>query len=300
MELRDLKKPLKRREAFVAAVCLFPSLFLASVFVLIPIIQVFYLSFLNWDLLKAVKNPVGIKNFLYLFSEAKFLKSIGNTFYFAAVKIPLDLVLSLFLAFLLDKSIRGRRFYRAAYFAPVIVPMVASTLIWIWIYDPMFGPLNQILGVFGIRGAKWLYDPKSAMPAVIIFSLWKGLGYDIVIFLAGLQSIPAAYSEAAMIDGANSRQVFFKITLPLLSPVVYFVILIGIINSFKIFTQISVMTPKGGPMYSTGVMVFYIYQQAFENYNIGRASAAAVVLFLMILVITSIQKKLGQKHVYYE
>lgn len=296
-----VKQSYSKRETIAAFICLAPALILAVVFVVIPLINVFYLSFTDWDLLRASKKFIGFKNYSYIFNDGKFLKSMVNTLYFAGVKIPLDLVLSLYIAVLLDKKIRGLRFFRASYFAPVIVPMVASTLIWVWIYDPMFGPLNQILGVFGIKPVQWLYDPHWAMPAVILFSLWKGLGYNIVIFLAGLQSIPETYAEAAKIDGATSKQIFFKINLPLLSPVVNFVVLMGIINSFKVFTQVSVMTPKGGPLYTTGVMVFYIYQQAFENYKIGRASAAAVVLFLMILAFTRMQKKIGSsKRVKYD
>ena len=269
----------RKKEVYAAFICMAPAVFLAMTFILIPLFNVFYLSFTNWDLLKTSKNFIGFDNYRYIFKDQKFVKSIINTFYFAGIKIPLDLVLSLFIAVLLDKKIRCLRFFRASYFAPVIVPMVASTLIWIWIYDPMIGPLNQILGSFGIKPVQWLNDPNTAMPSVILFSVWKGLGYNIVIFLAGLQSIPNNFAEAAKIDGANSRKIFFKITVPLLSPVIYFVVLMGIINSFKIFTQISVMTPKGGPLYSTGVIVFYIFQQAFENYKIGRACAASAVSY---------------------
>lgn len=298
MKRRSLVK-YNKKETMVAYICLLPALTFAFIFVVIPLINVFYLSLTNWDLIKTSKKFIGLQNYKYIFSDAKFTKSIVNTLLFAGVKIPADLVLSLCIAMLLDRKIWVRRFFRASYFAPVVLPMVAATLIWIWIYDPTFGPLNQILELFGLSPVKWLYDPKWAMFSVILFSLWKGLGYNIVIFLAGLQAIPDTYSEAARIDGANDRQIFFKITLPLLSPIVNYVVLMGIINSFKIFTQISVMTPEGGPLYSTGVMVFYIYQQAFEKFKIGRASAAAVILFLMVLALTGVQKKLGKKHIHY-
>ena len=292
-------KKYKLREVLVAYTCLSPALILATIFMIIPMIMVFYVSFTNWDLVNPVKKLVGLKNYMYIFQDEKFLKSVRNTFYFASIKIPLDLVISLFIAVLLDKNIRMKRFYRVSFFAPVVTPMVAVALIWIWLYDPSFGPFNQVLQFFGLKPLKWLYDPKWAMPSIILFSLWKGLGYDVIIFLAGLQSIPQHLIESALIDGANSRQAFFKITLPLLSPIIYFVVLMGIINSFKIFTQISVMTPNGGPLYSTGVMVFYIYQQAFENYKMGRASAAAVILFGMVMALTQVQRKLGRKAVEY-
>jgi len=294
-----MMKKSRLREALVAYACLSPALVLAIIFMVIPMVMVLYVSFTNWDLVNPVKKFVGLKNYFYIFHDEKFLKSIRNSFYFASVKIPLDLVISLFIAVLLDKNIRMKKFYRISYFAPVVTPMVAAALIWLWLYDPSFGPLNQVLRFLGLKPLKWLYDPKWAMPSIILFSLWKGLGYDVVIFLAGLQSIPQHLIEAAYIDGANSRQAFFKITLPLLSPVVYFVILMGIINSFRIFTQISVMTPNGGPLYSTGVMVFYIYQQAFENYKMGRAAAAAVVLFGIVMALTQVQRRLGRKTVQY-
>lgn len=286
------------RETVTAYVCLAPTLVLAFIFMIIPMFMVFYISFSNWDFVNPVKSFVGFKNYVEIFRDEKFLKSIRNTLYFASVKIPLDLVISLSIAALLDKKIRLKKFYRVSYFAPVVTPMVAAALIWIWLFDPIFGPFNQILSFMGLKPLKWLSDPKWAMPAVILFSLWKGLGYDTVIFLAGLQSIPNHLIEAAYIDGANSRQAFFKVTLPLLSPVVYFVVLMGIINCFKVFTEISVMTPRGGPLYSTGVMVFYIYQQAFENYNMGRAAAASAVLFCLVIALTQVQKKLGRKFLF--
>lgn len=286
------------RETVTAYVCLAPTLVLAFIFMIIPMFMVFYISFSNWDFVNPVKSFVGFKNYVEIFRDEKFLKSIRNTLYFASVKIPLDLVISLSIAALLDKKIRLKKFYRVSYFAPVVTPMVAAALIWIWLFDPTFGPFNQILSFMGLKPLKWLSDPKWAMPAVILFSLWKGLGYDTVIFLAGLQSIPNHLIEAAYIDGANSRQAFFKVTLPLLSPVVYFVVLMGIINCFKVFTEISVMTPRGGPLYSTGVMVFYIYQQAFENYNMGRAAAASAVLFCLVIALTQVQKKLGRKFLF--
>jgi len=294
-----LSKKVNRNEFYTALICLFPSLVIGMTFVIIPIIMVIYLSFTKWDLISETKDFIGLANYIYLFKNPKFLKSISNTFYFAAVQIPLDLVFSLFFAFLLDKKIRGLRFFRAIYFAPVVTSMVAVSAIWLWFYDPQFGLFNYILKQIGFSPLKWLYDPNWAMPAIVIMSVWKGLGYNIVIFLAGLQNIPESYYEAADIDGASNWKKFQYITLPLLSPVTYFVILISIINSFKVFTQISVMTPRGGPLYSTGVMVFYIYQQGFEGYKIGRASAAAMILFLGVLAITFVQKRVGEKRVHY-
>lgn len=288
------------REACAAYAFLLPTLLVGIVFVILPIVVIFPLSLTDWDLITGRRTYIGFNNYLYLFSSPKFYRSIVNTVYFAGVKVPLDLILSLLMAVLLDKAIRGVKIFRIAFFAPVVTPMVAAAMVWIWLYDPSLGALNYMLELVGLKPVRWLYDPRWAMPAVILFSLWKGLGYDVVIFLAGLQAIPQQLIEAAMVDGANSRQTFFRVTLPLLSPVVFFVLLVGIINSFKIFTQISVMTPTGGPLYSTGVLVFYIYELAFVNGKLGRAAAAAVVLFGMVLSLTLVQRRVGSKYVVVE
>ncbi len=296
--IKSLKR-YKHEEMIFSYVSILPIFVLAFVFLVIPVISVFFLSFSNWDMVKNTGSFIGIKNFIYLFQNEKFRKSLVNTAYFAGLKIPLDLVISLAVAIMLDKKIKFRRFFRAAYFLPVIIPMVAASIIWLWLYNPTVGPLNQVLKFFHFRPIEWLYDPQLSMLCIIIFTLWKGLGYDIVIFLAGLQSIPASYIDAARVDGASPRTIFFRITLPLMSPIIYFVVLIGFIKSFNVFTQISVMTPKGGALYSTGVMVFYIYEQAFKNYRMGRAAAASVILFFIIIIITVIQKQIGKKTVYH-
>lgn len=293
------EKRYKRREVAVAYTCLAPSLLLALVFILLPIIAVIILSFTDWDIVKGTSEFNGWSNYIYIFKDDKFIKSILNTLYFAAVKIPLDLVIALMLALMLDKKLRARGFFRGAYFMPVIVPMVAASMIWLVLYNPSVSPVNTFLEKIGLSTSDFLYDKRTAMPCIILFSLWKGLGYNMIILLAGLQSIPQTYIEAAQIDGALSSKIFFKIKLPLLSPIIYFVILMGFINSFKVFTQISVMTPKGGPLYSTGVMVFYIYQKAFGDFKMGRAAAGAVILFLLILTVTAVQKKMGSKRVHY-
>lgn len=294
------KHQFHKREVMVAALCVLPALLLAVIFVIIPIFQVGFMSFRDTNLLKGTNNFVGLSNFEYLFNDEKFLKSVANTLFFTFVKIPLDLVLALTFAILLDQLVPFRRFFRAAYFAPVVVPVVASSLIWIWFYDPGIGPFNQILQFLGLGTLDWLHSERTAMLSIILFATWKGLGYDIVIFLAGLQSISPTHIEAAKIDGAGPWKIFTKIKLPLLSPVIYFVLLMGIVNSFKVFTEISVMTPKGGPVYSTAVMVFYIYEQAFNRSMMGRAAAAAVILFVIVLLLTQIQKKIGSKKVFYD
>jgi ABC-type sugar transport system permease subunit len=285
------------RDYLAAYLFLFPCLIIGITFVVIPIITIIPLSLTNWDLITGRRTFIGFENYFYLFQQPRFFKSIINTFYFAGVKVTLDLILSLFFAVLLNKAIRGVKIFRIAFFSPVVTSTVAVAMVWIWLFDPSLGPFNQILQFFGLRPLKWLYDPRWAMPSLILFSLWKGLGYDILIFLAGLQSIPQELIEAAMVDGADSWRTFRYITLPLLSPVIYFVVLIGTINAFKIFEQVSVMTPGGGPLYSTGVIVYYIYELAFQSGALGRAAAASVILFGMVLALNMVQRKVGRKYV---
>ena len=259
---------LKRYETsqtVAAAVFLLPTLITMFFLFVLPVFQVITMSFTNWNMATGVKDFIGLKNFEYLFTDKTFGKAIVNTFTYSIFKLSLDLVLSLLIAVMLDSHIPLKRPLRTIYFAPVVVPIVASSLIWIWFYDPGIGPFNQILTALGLPKLQWLYHENTSLLSIGLFSVWKGLGYNIVLFLAGLQNIPDSYMEAAHIDGASSKQAFFKVKLPLLSPIASFVIMMGIINSFKVFTEINVMTPGGGPLNSTMLLVVYIYQQ------IGRA-----------------------------
>lgn len=295
------KTPIQRRDFWDSLCFLSPSLIVFIVFIFLPIAIAFYLSMMKWDLLSADKQFVGLTNYIYYLKDPFFYKVLLNTLYYAAAHIPLDLVFSLSLALILNKKLKGLSFYRTVYFIPVISSMVAVSAVWIWIYEPESGGLaNYFLSLLGISPLGWLNDPKWAMPAIIIMSVWKGLGYNIIIFLAGLQNIPDSYYEAARVDGANAWQQFRNVTLPLLSPITYFVVLMGIINSFKVFTQIEVMTPEGGPLNTTSVLVFYLYQEAFHKYRFGRASALAFILFIIVIAITMIQRAYSEKRVHYE
>lgn len=295
------KTPIQRRDFWDSLCFLSPSLIVFVVFIFLPIAIAFYLSMMKWDLLSADKQFVGLTNYIYYLKDPFFYKVLLNTLYYAAAHIPLDLVFSLSLALILNKKLKGLSFYRTVYFIPVISSMVAVSAVWIWIYEPESGGLaNYFLSLLGISPLGWLNDPKWAMPAIIIMSVWKGLGYNIIIFLAGLQNIPDSYYEAARVDGANAWQQFRNVTLPLLSPITYFVVLMGIINSFKVFTQIEVMTPEGGPLNTTSVLVFYLYQEAFHKYRFGRASALAFILFIIVIAITMIQRAYSEKRVHYE
>ena len=296
----SLERPLLRQDLMAGVTYLLPSAVVLLAFVIVPVVMALVLSFSKWELLSVEgRKFIGLGNYTFLLTNKEFWNTIKNTIYFGAVKIPADIILSLLVAMLLNGSIRGLSFYRTIYFLPVITSTVAVSAVWRYMYDPNFGFANVVLKWLGVGPQTWLYNPKLAMISVILVALWKGLGYDIIIYLAGLQSIPRMYYEAASIDGANAWQKFWKITWPLLSPVTYFIFIMSIINSFKVFSQIHVLTPGGGPLKSTEVMVLYIYRQAFQEFRFGRAAAAAFILFGFVTLVTQFQRKVIEPRVHY-
>ena len=281
-----------------AAVLLMPTMVAIVFLFIIPVIQVVMYSFTNYTLTTGVKEFNGVANYTYLFSDDRFFKAIRNTFTFAGLKLIIDTSLALSIALMLDSRIMCKKYLRSAFFAPVVVPVVASSLIWIWFFDPGIGPFNQILSALGLPTSQWLYHENTALLSIVMFSIWKGLGYNVVLFLAGLQNIPTSYIEAAQVDGAKPHQILFMIKLPLLRPIISFVLMIAIINTFKVFAEVNVMTPKGGPLYSTALMVNYIYDTAFTSGKMGRACSASIILFIIIFTLTMIQSKLDtRKHI---
>ena len=285
----------KTNEVIVGILFILPTLaFLIFTFI-IPVVDVIRLSFTNFNMSTGVMKNIGTDNYKYLLNSEDFWHSMWNTVKYSFLKLTLDTGLALFLAVQLDKNVRLKRFLRSTFFAPVVVPMVASSLIWIWFYDPTVGPFNQILQFFGLPASKWLYHESTALISILLFSLWKGVGYNIILFLSGMQNISDSYVEAARLDGASEWQLFWKIKFPLLRPITSFVIMMGIINSFKVFAEINVMTPDGGPLGSTKLIVSYIYELAFSNGRMGRASACALLLFVVIFVLTQIQSLVNAK-----
>lgn len=293
-------QPRHREEMLASITMLAPSLLVLLIFVILPVAMALGLSFTRWELRSVERTFIGLDNYRDILGDKDFWRVLGNTVYFTVLKLPLDIILSLAVALLLNRSIRGLSFYRMAYFTPVVTSAVAVSAIWLWIYQPTFGLANATLDVLDLPPQTWLSNPDLAMPAIVLMSLWKGLGYNVVIFLAGLQNVPGIYHEAAQIDGANAWQRFRHVTWPLLSPVTYFVLIIGVINSFKVFTQIHVMTPTGGPLGSTGVLVFYIYEQAFQKFTFGRSAAVAFILFAIVLALTFVQRRIIEPRVHYE
>jgi multiple sugar transport system permease protein len=280
-------KNLLYKDSVWAFILLMPNFLCFLMFLLIPLVASFILSFTQWDLMIPIQR-VGFANYVELFKDETFLKSLGNTIYFTFVSVPIGITISLFLAMGLNQCIKGMKIYRATYFFPVIASMVAVALVWSWIYNPEFGLFNYFLSMIGIRGPKWLVSNEWAMPSIIITAIWKGLGFNMLLFLAGLQGIPKTYYEVADIDGATWPHKFFYITLPLLSHVILFVVIISIINSFQVFDFVYLMT-YGGPSRSTSVLVFYLYQNAFRYFRMGYASAIAYAIFFLILVFTLTQ-----------
>lgn len=280
------------KEAVSGWCFILPAFLGTFLFIILPVFASFAISFLKWDLLEPPKF-VGFENYIELFSNPIFYEVLFNTFYYAICVSILGVILPLILAVILDRKIKGSELFKTIYFLPFITPMVVIAIVWEWIFDPYRGVLNWFL-----MGAKieWLYNPKIAMLALIAVSVWKLIGYNMVLFLAGLSGIDKNLYEASKIDGASEAKNFFYITIPVLSPTIFFVMIITIISSFQVFDLIYLMT-KGGPMNSTNVIVYWLYNNAFEFFKVGEASAIAYILFFIILGLTLVQWQLRKKWV---
>ena len=288
----------QRRNGRTAAAFIAPSLIpLLAIFVL-PMFAAAAISFTSWDLLSP-PHWIGLDNFRQLIHDKEFLHSLTNTLTFIAGYLPIVYILGLSAALSLNRKFKGSGFLRALYFLPVITSWVVVALLWKWILNPSGGLVNSALHTFGIQGPGWWTSKDWSMISVIIPSAWKDLGFVMLLLLAGLQAIPPEYQEAAAIDGASKRQILFRITLPLLTPVTFFVIVISLINNFQVFDQIWVMT-AGGPEGSTNVVMGEIVRNSFNYGHMGYASALSMVLFLIIMIITGVQLLLQKRWVNYE
>ncbi len=288
----------KHNKDWGAYLYLLPVVVILVTFHVLPIFYSLIVSFYDWDLI-GKPEYIGTGNYSRLFDDPMFYKSIWNTIYYAIISVPLSIFCSLGIALLLNNPISGIGIYRTIYFIPVITSINAVAIVWNFIYNPDFGLLNKILAVFAIEPRTWLQDPFWAMPCIIFMSVWKGLGYNVIIFLAGLQNIPRHLYEAARIDGASRWQQFRHITWPLLTPTTYFIFVISSIGSFQVFAQVYMMTPRGGPLKSTMVIVYYLYRKAFEQFEFGYALAAAFILFIITFSVTLFNKLYLEKKVHY-
>jgi len=301
MATQTLALPARRRRwrqrDVIPYLFVLPNLVLFAVFVLGPVIFSFGMSFTNWD---GLGRPTftGLRNYARLLEDDLFRTAVRNTFLYSIGTVLPMLAISLGLALMLDSRLRGRAFYRVMVYLPVVISWVAGALIWRLMFLHPDGIINSALQSFGLEPQLWTSDPILAMPAIMWMSLWKGLGFYTVIYLAGLQTIPSTIYEAGMIDGADRKQLFWSITLPLLRPTTLFALVIGIIASFEVFIPVYLMT-NGGPGYSSMVMVMAIYRAAFQQYQMGYASAMAVILFLVIFVISVLQFKFFGREVEY-
>lgn len=296
---KAVKSSEHKRENRYGYLCVMPWIMGFFVFTLIPMIFSAVLSFCQWDIVTGLSTVefIGLENYIDLFHDPDFYQALKVTFLFCLISIPFYQIMSLLIALLLNMRIRFMKAFRLVYFLPSIIPVIASSMIWTQIFGES-GLLNQALKLFGIQGPAWLNDPDTALYALIIMGVW-GIGNTMIIYLSGLQGVSEEVKEAAAIDGANSIQSFFKITMPLISPTIFFNVIMAVISSFQYFTQAYVMT-EGGPLKSTLFYNLLLYQTAYRDYEMGYAAAMAWVMFAIIMVFSLLVIKSSSFWVYYQ
>ncbi|RSL30632.1 sugar ABC transporter permease [Salibacterium salarium] len=275
-----------------------PSMIVFCLFFIYPIGYMIYLSLHDWNFVNPVKDFVGLSNFTSLFSEQEFLEVMRNSLVYTVLTVTLTTGISLGLAVWLNKQGIVYRFVQGAMFSPHIISLVSISMLWMWLMDPDYGLLNWFLGLFGLPESPWLTDPSTSLLSLVLVAVWKGIGFNALVFIAGLQSIPRDMYEAASLDDATWFRTFWKITLPMLSPTLFFLIIINVISSFQVFETIAIMT-QGGPINSTNTLVFYIYEYGFNFFKIGYASAAGVLLLIVVSVMTFFYFRLLSVKVHY-
>lgn len=278
---------------------LLPALVIYGVFFIFPFLFTCYLSFMQWDLISPDMQAVGWQNYQKLFADKVFWISLANTAVYVVVTVPVSMLLGLGLAVLVEGAGRYRELYRFLLFIPVVASLAVTSFVWMLLMNPTNGLLNGLLAYLGIAGPNWLNDPWWALPSLMLIGVWKALGYNMVLYIAGLKSIDKRLYEAAELDGAGRWKRFTAITLPLLSPVHFFVLIVSIIHSFQLFTTVHIMT-HGAPNNATNVLVYEVWQEAFQFFDIGKASALSMVMFLLVLVVTVWQIRLSESKVHYQ
>jgi multiple sugar transport system permease protein len=290
---------LQRRTTWAAYGFLLPNLVGFLVFTFLPVLAALLISFTNWDLLRP-PEWVGLANYERLVADTTFHRVLRNTTVYVLGTVPIQMAIALLVAMALNQRLPGRTLFRAAYFMPVVASTVAVALVWRWIFHADFGLLNSALFMIGVDDPpNWLSSTRWALPAIIIMSIWQQVGFSMVLFLAGLQSVPQHLYEAATIDGASQWDRFLHITIPMLSSTTFFVLVISVINSFQVFDQAFIMT-EGGPANATNTIVFNIYRYAFQFFQMGYAAAMAWVLFGIIFVVTVLQFRYQRQWVHYD
>ena len=286
--VRQTLARLRSRHILHAYLFIAPVILLFGLFRILPSVQTLLYSFFKVELIKDRLTFIGLDNFRDLLTDEIFQRATINTLKYVVAIVPISAILGLLLAVLFNAKFRFQEFFKAVYFSPMVTSTVAAAMVWWWMYNPQFGIFNVLLKLIGLPEQPWLMSSHTALTSIIIFSIWKTLGYNMIIYLAGLQAIPPQFYEAATIDGAGPVAQFFRITIPLLAPTTTFIAIYNSILAFQVFDQVFVLT-GGGPANSTNVVVLDLYRQAFERYNFGYASAEAMVLFLFILGVTLVQ-----------
>lgn len=278
----------RKGDGMIAMLFLSPTIVIVGIFIIFPIFFSFYLSFQEWNLFAPDHQFVGLANYRAVFGDPEFWLVFKNTAVYTFVTVPINMVLALGVAYLLEQKVYGKRFLRAAFFTPVVISAVAAAVIWRWVFDPNLGLMNAVLQGVGLSAINWTTEGSAAMAALIIVGVWKTFGINMILFAAGLSGIPTQYYEAAEIDGAGRWSRFYNITLPLLAPTTLFVLVLSMIGSFQVFDLVFVLT-QGGPLGQTKVLVFYLYEHAFMFFNMGYASAIAYIMFALLFVLTLVQ-----------
>lgn len=288
----------RTEQTVIGYLCLLPTFAYAAVFLVFPVIFSLVLSFRRWPMF-GPKKFVGWENYIRIFQDDLFWLGLKNAGRYTIAFVPLSIITSLFVALLLNTKIRGINFYRTGYFIPTITSAVAVAVVWTFLFDTNYGLVNDWLIRLGFERVGWLSDPKVAMWSIVLFSIWRGLGYNVVIYLAALQGVPVQLYEAAKIDGAGWWAQFRYITLPMVSPTTFFMFIMGIIGSIQVFEQIFIMT-GGGPMRSTYVVFMYMYDYAFRYNEMGYAAAVGYIMAVLIFILTLINMKVTGKSVHYD
>ncbi len=290
--------PRARREAIEGYVSISPWLIGFVVFTVGPLLASVYYSFTQWTITRP-PEWIGAENYVRMFTrDPLFWQALKVTVLYVMLSLPLKLVAGLGLSLLLNMKLHGMNVYRTVFYIPAVISGVAISLMWMWLLQPDTGVINTLLSMVGIQGPGWFWDPNWALPSVALMGIWS-VGGSAIIYLAGLQNIPPHLYEAGMLDGANSWKRFWRITLPLLTPTIFFLLVIELIDAFKIFTQAFVIT-KGGPLKATYFYLYYFYEEAFQNFNMGYASALAIVLLVVIMAATLLVNYTSKRWVFYE
>lgn len=288
----------RRKLLLLPLLFLMPALLLYAVFFIYPFLYTFLLSFQEWDMISPDRSFAGWSNYAALLQDEVFWMSLRNTFLYLLMTMPISIGLGLGLALLMESLVQGRTVYRFIFYLPVVSSIAVISIIWSLMYDDQSGIINELLALLGVDGPNWLSDSSTSLWAVAIVGIWKSFGYEMLLYVSALKGIDKGLYEAAAIDGAGRLRRLVHLTLPLLSPVTMFIVIMGVISSFQNFALIKIMT-GGGPNNSSNVLVYQLYQEAFQFFNIGKASAISIILFIVVLLITAVQLRLSRSTVHY-